>query len=121
MSRIWDNRKVGELNKNVIFHRRAKEIIKGFSKNVRTGIGELLFDLQRGENIGMPYARPMPTIAAGAYELRVKDTDGIYRIFYYLKSADGILVFHAFAKKTQTTPQNEIVTARKRLWEMLNR
>ena len=83
-------------------------------------IGELLFDLQRGENVGRPAARPMPTIAAGAYELRVKDADGIYRVFYYLKSAEGILVFHAFAKKTQTTPQSEIETAKKRLWEILN-
>lgn len=108
------------MNKSVIFHKRAREIIQGFSKAVRIDIGELLFELQRGENIGMPNARSIPTIAAGAYELRVKDTDGIYRIFYYLKSAEGILVFHAFAKKTQTTPQNEIETTRKRLWEMLN-
>ncbi len=108
------------VNKSVIFHKRAAEVIRAFSKAVRTDIGELLFDLQRGESIGMPAARPMPTIAAGAYELRVKDADGIYRVFYYLKSAEGILVFHAFVKKTQTTPQNEIETARKRLWEMLN-
>ena len=108
------------MNKNVIIHKRARDIIRGFSKAVRTDIGELLFDLQRGENIGMPDARPMPTIAAGAYELRVKDSDGIYRVFYYVKSAEGILVVHAFAKKTQSTPQNEIETARKRLWEMLN-
>lgn len=108
------------MDKTVIFHKRAKEIIKGFSRAVRRDIGELLFDLQRGENIGMPDARPMPGIAAGAYELRVKDADGIYRVFYYLKSAEGILVFHAFAKKTQTTPQSEIETAKKRLWEILN-
>jgi len=108
------------MNKSVIFHKRAKEIIKEFSKTVRIDIGELLFDLQRGENIGMPDARPMPTIATGAYELRVKDADGIYRVFYYLKSAEGIMVFHAFVKKTQATPQGEIVIARKRLWEMLN-
>ena len=109
-----------DVSKSVIFHKRAKEIIKGFSKAVRIDIGELLFDLQRGENIGMPSARPMPTIGVGAYELRVKDADGIYRVFYYLKSEDGILVFHAFVKKAQTTPQKEIETARKRLWEMLS-
>ncbi|MBK9163103.1 MAG: type II toxin-antitoxin system RelE/ParE family toxin [Acidobacteria bacterium] len=108
------------MNKDVIFHKRAREIIRGFTKAVRINIGELLFDLQRGENIGMPDARPMPTIAVGAYELRVKDADGIYRVFYYLKSEEGILVFHAFAKKTQATPQKELETAKKRLWEMLN-
>lgn len=108
------------MNKKVIFHRRAKEIIQGFSKAVRRDIGELLFELQRGGSLDMPTAKPMSTVAVGAYELRVKDADGIYRVFYYLKSAEGILVFHAFGKKTQTTPQNEIETAKKRLWEMLN-
>ena len=108
------------MNKNVIIHKRARDIIRGFSKAVRTDIGALLFYLQCGENIGMPDARQMPTIAPGAYELRVKDSDGIYRVFYYVKSAEGILVVHAFAKKTQSTPQNEIDIARKRLWEMLN-
>jgi len=109
-----------DVGRSVIFHKRAKEIIKGFSNAARIDIGELLFDLQRGENIGMPNAKPMPTIAVGAYELRVKDADGIYRVFYYLKSTEGILVFHAFVKKTQTTPQKEIEIARKRLWEMLS-
>ena len=69
---------------------------------------------------GCPHLGRCQTIAAGVYELRVKDTDGIYRVFYYMKSAEGILVFHAFAKKTQTTPQNEIETAKKSLWEILN-
>ncbi len=35
-------------------------------------------------------------------------------------AAEGILVFHAFVKKTQAAPQSEIETAKKRLWEMLN-
>ncbi len=62
----------------------------------------------------------MPDIERGAYELRFRDADGIYRVFYYLKSAKGILVIHAFRKKTQATPQREIELGRKRLWEMLN-
>lgn len=54
---------------------------------MRRDIGELLFELQRGESLGMPAAKPMSAVAAGAYELRVKDADGINRVFYYLKSA----------------------------------
>ncbi len=68
----------------------------------------------------MPDARPMPEVERGVYELRVRDADGIYRVFYYLKSKKGILVFHAFTKKTQVTPQSEIEIGRKRLWEMLS-
>ncbi len=94
--------------------------MKGFSKAVRDDIGSLLFDLQCGESIGLPESRPMRNIAQGAYELRIRDSDGIYRVFYYLKSEKGILVFHAFTKKTQKTPRSEIETGKRRLWEMLS-
>jgi len=43
-----------------------------------------------------------------------------YRVFYYTKLADSVLIFHAFAKKTQKTPPHEIALAQKRLKEMLD-
>jgi phage-related protein len=73
-----------------------------------------------GERITMPNSRPMPAVAAGVSELRVKSEDGIYRVFYYTASARGVLVLHAFVKKTQRTPPLEIELARKRLKELLN-
>lgn len=100
-------------------HPKARDEIREFSKGVRRDIGELLFKLQLGVNIGLPDARPMPDIRQGAYELRLKDDAGIYRVFYFLKSEKGILVFHAFTKKTQKTPQGEIELGRRRLTEML--
>jgi len=106
--------------KDVDFHDKAKIILRGFSRTARFDIGGLLYRLQKGESLTMPDARPMPSIAPGAYEMRIKDAEGIYRVFYYLKSAKGILVFHAFTKKTQSTPQKEIEVGKKRLWEMLN-
>jgi phage-related protein len=68
----------------------------------------------------MPYSRPMPGVAAGVSELRVKGEDGAYRAFYFTASARGILVFHAFVKKTQRTPPLEIDLAKKRLKEILD-
>ena len=68
----------------------------------------------------MPNSRPMGIVAAGVSELRVQDNNGSYRIFYYTASAKGILVFHAFVKKTQRTPALEIELARKRLKELLD-
>jgi len=67
----------------------------------------------------MPNSRPMPGVAAGVSDLRVKGEDGSYRAFYYTASPQGILVFHAFVKKTQRTPLLEIELARKRLKELL--
>jgi hypothetical protein len=43
-----------------------------------------------------------------------------FRAFYYTASPQGVLVFHAFVKKTQRTPPLEIELARKRLKELLD-
>jgi phage-related protein len=73
-----------------------------------------------GEQLGMPHSRPMPSVAAGVSELRVQGADGAYRAFYSTPSLEGILVFHAFVKKTRQTPAAEIELARKRLKELLD-
>ena len=68
----------------------------------------------------MPQSRAMPDVAVGVSELRVRGHDGIYRAFYYIASAQGVLVFHAFMKKTQRTPPLEVDLARTRLKELLD-
>lgn len=68
----------------------------------------------------MPLSRAMSSIAPGVEELRIRDRFGAYRVFYYTKLADSVLIFHAFAKKTQQTPPKEIALAQKRLKEMLD-
>jgi phage-related protein len=62
----------------------------------------------------------MPGVAAGVSELRVAAADGAFRVFYYTTSPRGILVFHAFVKKTQRTPPVEIDLARKRFKELFD-
>lgn len=79
-----------------------------------------MFTLQMGEQLGMPHSRPMSSVAAGVSEVRVRGEDGTYRAFYYTAHADGIIVFHAFVKKTQQTPDSEIDLGRKRLKEILD-
>jgi phage-related protein len=66
----------------------------------------------------MPLSRPMRSVGAGVHEIRVRDAAGIYRAFYVLESARGVIVFHAFEKRTQKTPQQEIELGRRRLREM---
>ena len=61
----------------------------------------------------------MPRVAPGVYELRVKDAAKKVRVFYVTKLSEFILVFHAFEKKTQQTPQHEIELGKKRLKECL--
>lgn len=50
----------------------------------------------------------------------MKGEDGNFRAFYYTASSQGVLVFHAFAKKTRRTPPLEIELAKKRLKELLD-
>jgi len=50
----------------------------------------------------------------------VTGTTTAVRVFYFLKLADAILVFHAFQKKTQKTPKREIILGQQRLKEVLH-
>ena len=102
-----------------VFHPKALEIIREFPRQAKSALGEAILDLQHGATLGMPLSRPMPSVGAGVSELRVKDANGIYRAFYLVKSARGVVVFHAFEKKTQKTPQHEIEIGVKRLKEMV--
>jgi phage-related protein len=50
----------------------------------------------------------------------VNAADGSFRAFYYTASSQGVLVFHAFVKKTPSTSPLEIEVAKKRLKELLD-
>jgi phage-related protein len=105
--------------KAAVFHPKALVTIREFPEDVRRGFGKAIFDLQKGEKLSMPLSRPMNLTTVGVEELRIKDRSGAYRVFYYARMADSVLIFHAFTKKTQKTPLNEIALAQKRLEEML--
>lgn len=105
--------------KPAIFYPLVRETLRSFPDDVKREIGKAIFDLQRGERLTLPISRSMPSVGSGAEELRIKDRTGAYRVFYYTKSERGILVFHAFVKKSRKTPQHEIDLGKKRLKEVL--
>jgi phage-related protein len=106
--------------KPAIFHPSARETIRSFPVEVRKELGKAIFDLQRGHILAMPLSRPMPSVAIGVEELRIRDRAGIFRVFCYARLARGVLVFHAFTKKTAQTPRNQLALGKKRLKELLN-
>lgn len=108
------------MERSVFIHPKALEALQDFPKTARLSIGKAIRELQRGYPLSMPVSRHMPSVALGVSEIRVKDRTGAYRVFYYLRNARGILVFHAFIKKDRKTPSSEIALARQRLREMLN-
>ena len=85
-----------------------------FSKEARVEAGTLLLRLQRGESLGMPHSRPMPSIGKGCHELRVRDESSNWRIFYRLEP-DCILILDIVPKKTQKTPAPVIAACQRRL------
>jgi phage-related protein len=106
--------------RSIEIHAKARDVIRGFSKEVRVELGSALLKVQMGMALGLPISRPMPSVYPGAHELRFRDASGIQRVFYYLKSPRAILVFHAFAKQSRKTPPSEIALGRRRLKEMLS-
>jgi len=106
--------------KPAVFHPKAKSALKAFPEELRRELGKAIFDLQKGKILSMPLSRSMKSVAQGAAELRVKDRSGAYRVFYYARIEDKLLIFHAFVKKTGKTPMHEIELGKKRLKELID-
>jgi len=102
------------------FHVKALGFIRLQATSIRRQIGEALRDLQKGVLLGMPLSQPMLTVAPGVHELRIRGEGTTVRVFYYVRKADAIVVFHAFQKKSHKTPSREVDLARQRLQEVLN-
>ena len=98
----------------------GKGPIRDFPLEIRRALGRAIWELHQEVRLGMPLSKPMPTVAAGVEELRVKDASGAYRAFYFVRWKRGLLIFHAFQKKTRKTPPAEIKTGQKRLKELLD-
>ncbi|MFA5786132.1 MAG: type II toxin-antitoxin system RelE/ParE family toxin [Actinomycetota bacterium] len=82
----------------------------------RTETGVLLRRLQRGELLGLPHSRPMPSIGRRCHELRLIDEDATWRLVYRV-DADAIIIADVFKKKTQATPRSVIDACKRRLRE----
>ena len=78
-----------------------------FRLSARLEAGVLLRRLQKGEGVGMPASRPMPSIGKRCHELRIRDEDKNWRIIYRIDS-DAIVIAEVFVKKTGETPKHVI-------------
>jgi phage-related protein len=79
---------------------------------VRHDIGVELMRVQFG---GDPMDfKPIPPVGAGAYEIRVRDASGAFRVIYVAKFKAAVYVLHAFQKKTPQTAKVDIDLAKVR-------
>jgi len=86
------------------------------SAAVRLETGVLLRRLQRGDSIGLPHSRPMPSIGPRCHELRIVDENATWRVIYRI-DADAIVIAEVFSKKTQATPKSVLDACMRRLRE----
>ena len=106
--------------KKVVWNKKAKEFVKNLPSSLKKEFGSLLLLLQRGNILSPPASKIIRAIHQNAFELRVKDQSGTYRVIYILAVKNKILIPHGFKKKTQKTPDKEISIAKKRLKELLS-
>jgi len=91
--------------------------LREFPKNVRHDAGYQLDKVQRG---GQPDDfKPMPTIGNSVEEIRVSDSIGTYRVIYVARREEAVYVLHAFQKKSQATPRNDLQIAKRRFRQLL--
>lgn len=89
----------------------CRDFILSLSQDDKREVGARIFEVQKGFPMGLPLVRKM---SSDLWEIRVNITDGICRIFFTI-AEDFMVLLHGFVKKTQKTPQNELITAQNRL------
>lgn len=61
-----------------------------FPRAVRDRLGKALYLLQAGVQPGMALSKPMPAVARGVSELRLRGGDAQFRTFYYTASVPRV-------------------------------
>jgi phage-related protein len=98
--------------KTVTFLGSSRDDLRDMPEPVRHAIGVELMTVQLG---GTPTDfKPIPSVGAGAYEIRIRDVAGAFRTVYVTKCVDSIFVLHAFQKKTRKTAKADLELARRR-------
>lgn len=86
--------------------------------SVKSNFMDCLVRLSKGEILPMPLSRNLSSVRKGLHEIRLRDSAGIYRFFYFVKVGDAIYFVHAFKKKTREIPKKELAIVLARLKEL---
>lgn len=98
--------------KPVKFRGSALDDLRAFPVSVRREAGYQIDLVQRGRD--PDDWKPISTIGGGVREIRIRDSNGAFRVIYVATLADAIYILHCFQKKTQKTRQVDIGLAAKR-------
>lgn len=96
----------------------VEEFILSLPVSTRLEIADAVVLLGSGQTLSMPLSRSLSGIRPGLHELRFCDKAGQVRVVYFLKKGDAIYLVHAFRKRTQTLPSQDIDLILRRLKEI---
>ncbi|MBQ7531067.1 MAG: type II toxin-antitoxin system RelE/ParE family toxin [Paludibacteraceae bacterium] len=82
------------------------------AEDVRKKINQVLMFIQSQQRVPAKFLKHIES-TAGLYEIRVELAGNIYRIFCCFDEGQLVVLFNAFQKKAQKTPQTEISKALK--------
>jgi phage-related protein len=103
--------------KPVEFIGSSRKALAAFPDEARRTAGFQLDRVQRGsEPVDW---KPLPSVGAGAIEIRVRGSQGSFRVIYVAVIPDAVFVLHAFKKKSRKTSRLDIELARARYRELL--
>ena len=88
-----------------------------FPEDARRAAGYQLRKVQRGDD--PDDWKPFDDVGAGTKEIRIKQSDGAFRVMYVAKFEDAIYVLHCFKKKTQKTSQKDKNLSTQRYKDMM--
>jgi phage-related protein len=98
--------------KPIRFLGTARRDLAAFPETARRQAGYELFMVQVGREPGD--FKPLSTVGSGAYEIRIRDAAGAFRVVYVAKFEEAVYALHAFQKKTRMTSQADIKLATQR-------
>lgn len=104
--------------KKVTFLGSSLDDIRRFPENARRQAGYQLDRVQHG--LDPDDWKPMSSIGSGCREIRVRDKEGTFRVFYVATIDETVYVLHAFQKKTQKTSNADLDLAKQRYGEIRN-
>lgn len=70
-------------------------------------------------SLGQPYVEKL--VGSDVWELKIRHGSNYYRILYFASTGRRFVLLHAFIKKTDKTPKNEIEIAQNRIFDYRER
>jgi Phage-related protein len=108
---------VAKVAKPIAFLGGALADLRAFSLPARRQAGYQLDRVQSG--LEPDDWKPMASIGAGVFEIRIRAANGAFRVMYVAKFAEAVFVLHCFHKKAQRTSREDISLAAGRYKQLL--